>query len=72
MTAQLSRSSRRFLKLSFATPRPIRCPGCICLTPGERRALRRVGKIVRQLKRQVRHEVRRQAAHQARAQVSRG
>lgn len=60
MPTYLSQSSRRLLKLSFVTPRPCRCPGCICLTPPERRALRRVGRIVRQWKRQERRRVRAQ------------
>ncbi len=51
MPAPLSHVSRKLLQLSFVTPRPCRCPGCICLTPPERRALRRVGRIVRQWKR---------------------
>ncbi len=58
----LSKASRRLLKLSIATPRP--CPwgpACICLTLPERRALRRIAKIVRQWKRQVRREARRRA-----------
>jgi hypothetical protein len=58
MAATLSNSSRRLLKLSFVTPRPCRCPGCICLTPPERRAMRRVGRIVRQWKRQTRRRAR--------------
>ena len=55
MPLRLSRSSLRLLQLSLVTPRP--CPwgpSCICLNHQERRALRRVGKIVRQWKRQVR------------------
>lgn len=44
----LSRSSRRLLQLSLITPRPCHCGGCICLTPPERRNLRRVSKIARQ------------------------
>jgi hypothetical protein len=56
----LSRTSNRLLKLSFVTPRPCQCPGCICLTPPERRALRRVGRIVRQWKRQERRSARAQ------------
>jgi hypothetical protein len=60
MSAYLSKSSRRLLKLSFVTPRPCRCPGCICLTPPERRALRRVARIVRQWKRQTRRRERAQ------------
>jgi hypothetical protein len=65
----LSKASRRLLKLSIATPRP--CPwgpNCICLTLPERRALRRIAKIVRQWKRQVRREVRERA--QERLEVS--
>ena len=58
MPAYLSRSSRRLLKLSFVTPRPCRCGSCICLTPPERRALRRVGRIVRQWKRRTRRRER--------------
>jgi hypothetical protein len=59
MPAPLSKSSNRLLQLSFVTPRPCRCPGCIfCLTPPERRALRRVGRIVRQWKRQERRRAR--------------
>lgn len=54
MTATLSPASRRLLQLSFVAPRPCRCPGCICLTPPEQRALRRVGRIVRKWKRQTR------------------
>jgi hypothetical protein len=57
----LPRASRQLLQLSFAIPRP--CPwgpSCICLNHLERRAIRRVGKIVRQWKRQVRREVRRE------------
>ena len=61
MSAYLSKSSRHLLKLSFVTPRPCRCPGCICLTPPERRSLRRVSRIVRQWKRQTRRDARRQA-----------
>ena len=60
MPNHLSQSSRRLLKLSFVTPRPCRCPGCICLTPPERRALRRVGRIVRQWRRQERRRTRAQ------------
>jgi len=44
----LSTASRRLLELSIATPRP--CPwgpNCICLTLPERRALRRIAKIVK-------------------------
>ena len=67
MPTQLSRSSRRLLQLSLVTPRPLRCPGCICLTHHERAALRRVGKIVRKWKRQVRRRARAEA--QARAQA---
>ena len=58
----LTKASRRLLKLSIATPRP--CPwgpNCICLTLPERRALRRIAKIVRQWKRQVRREARERA-----------
>ena len=65
----LSKASRRLLKLSIATPRP--CPWgptCICLTVPERRALRRIVKIVRQWKRQVRREARERA--QARLEAS--
>ncbi len=65
----LSKASRRLLKLSIATPRP--CPwgpACICLTLPERRALRRVAKIVRQWKRQVRRAARERA--QARLEAS--
>jgi len=61
MSDQLSKSSRRLLSLSFVTPRPCRCPGCICLSPPERRALRRVARIVRQWKRQVRRRERAEA-----------
>ena len=59
-------ASRRLLKLSIATPRP--CPwgpNCICLTLPERRALRRIAKII---KRQVRREARERA--QARLEAS--
>ena len=55
----LARASRQLLHLSFAVPRP--CPWgpcCICLNHLERRAIRRVGKIVRRWKRHVRHEER--------------
>lgn len=55
----LSKASRRLLTLSLATPRP--CPwgpSCILLTLPERRALRRIAKIVGQWKRQVRREAR--------------
>jgi len=61
MPTPLSKSSNRLLQLSFVTPRPCRCPGCICLTPPERRALRRVGRIVRQWKRQERRRERGQS-----------
>ena len=44
----LSHASLRLLRLSFATPRPCRCGSCICLTPPERRAMRRVTRIARQ------------------------
>jgi hypothetical protein len=55
----LSKASRRLLTLSLATPRPFPWgPNCICLTLPERRALRRIAKIVRQWKRQVRREAR--------------
>jgi len=56
MPLHLSHASRRMLALSFVTPRPCRCGGCICLTPPERRAVRRVGRIVRQWRRQVARE----------------
>ena len=65
----LSKASRRLLKLSIATPRP--CPWgptCICLSLPERRALRRIVKIVRQWKRQVRRQARERA--QARLEAS--
>jgi hypothetical protein len=58
MPAPLSKSSRRLLQISLVTPRPCRCGGCICLTPPERRALRRVARIVRQWKRQERRRER--------------
>jgi hypothetical protein len=64
MPAELSRSSRRLLQLSLISPRVCRFPGCICLTHQERRALKRVGRIVRQWRRQVRRQAR--AAAQAR------
>ena len=67
MPAELSRSSRRLLQLSLITPRVCRCPGCICLTHQERRALKRVGRIVRQWRRQVRRQARAEA--QARDQA---
>lgn len=55
----ISRASRRLLQLSLVTPRPCpRCGGCICLTRGERRSLRRVTGIARQWRRQVRREAR--------------
>jgi hypothetical protein len=54
----LSRSSRRLLQLSLITPRPCYCGGCICLTPPERRALRRVSRIARKWRRQERRRVR--------------
>ncbi|HEY7670126.1 MAG TPA: hypothetical protein VH852_05755 [Hyphomicrobium sp.] len=61
MPAPLSRSSRHLLLLSFAAPRPCHCGGCICLTPPERRAMKRVARIVRQWKRQVRRRERAEA-----------
>ena len=61
MPSELSRSSRRLLQLSLITPRVCRCPGCICLTHQERRALKRVGRIVRQWRRQVRRQARAEA-----------
>ena len=58
----LTKASRRLLTLSIATPRPCPLgPDCICLTLPERRALRRIAKIVRQWKRQVRREARERA-----------
>ena len=54
----LSRSSRRLLQLSLITPRPCHCGGCICLTPPERRTLRRVSKIARQWRQQERRRAR--------------
>ena len=63
----LSRSSRRLLQLSLITPRPCRCGGCICLTHHERRALRRVSKIVRQWRRQLRRQARAEARARAEA-----
>lgn len=69
--APLSKGSRRLLQLSLATPRP--CPwgpNCICLTLPEGRALRRVGRIVRQWRRRkVRRERMLARAH---AQAMRG
>jgi hypothetical protein len=56
--APLSRPSRRLLLLSFVAPRPSHCGGCICLTPPERRALRRVSRIARKWRRQERRRVR--------------
>jgi hypothetical protein len=56
MPEHLSKPSHRMLELSFVAPRPCRCGGCICLTPPERRALRRVTRIVRQWRRQVRRQ----------------
>jgi hypothetical protein len=67
MSAELSRSSRRLLQLSFVTPRPCHFGGCICLAHQERAALRRVGRIVRKWRRQVRRRARAEA--QARAEV---
>jgi hypothetical protein len=61
MPSEISRSSRRLLQLSLITPRVCRCPGCICLTHQERRAMRRVGKIVRKWRRQVRRKAREEA-----------
>lgn len=58
MSLYLSQSSRRMLSLSFVTPRPCRCGSCICLTPPERRAMRRVCKIARHWQRQVAREER--------------
>lgn len=58
----LPRSSLQLLRLSFVTPRVSRCPGCICLTHQERRAMRRVGRIVRKWKRHVRRQERAAAA----------
>jgi hypothetical protein len=57
-TVPISRSSRRLLQLSLITPRPCHCGGCICLTPPERRTLRRVSKIARQWRRQERRRAR--------------
>jgi hypothetical protein len=54
----LSRSSRRLLQLSLITPRPCHCGGCICLTPPERRTLRRVSKIARQWRKRERRRAR--------------
>ena len=54
----LSRSSRRLLQLSLITPRPCHCGGCICLTPPERRTLRRVSKIARQWRQRERRRAR--------------
>jgi len=62
MPPQLSRSSLQLLKLSFVSPRLLYCPACICLTHQERRALRRVAKIVRKWKRQVRRQARKEAS----------
>jgi hypothetical protein len=70
MPAQLSKSSRRLLQLSLVTPRPCRCPGCICLTHHERAALRRVGKIVRKWRRQVRARARAEAQKRAEGRES--
>jgi hypothetical protein len=56
MPDYLSKSSRRLLTLSLVTPRPCHCGGCICLTPPERRAMRRVARIVRLWKRQTRRQ----------------
>ena len=61
MPAPLSRTSSRLLQLSLVTPRPCHFGGCICLTPAESRALRRIAKIVRQWKRQVRRAARERA-----------
>ena len=61
MPSHLSRSSLQLLQLSFVTPRVCRCPGCICLTHQERRAMKRVGRIVRQWRRQVRRQARTEA-----------
>ena len=67
----LTKASRRLLTLSIATPRPCPLgPDCICLTLPERRALRRVGRIVRQWRRQVRRSERMLAEEHA--QASRG
>lgn len=63
----ISRASRRLLQLSLVTPRPCHCGGCICLTPPERRSLRRVTRIARQWRRQVRRRARMVA--QARAEA---
>jgi hypothetical protein len=65
MPDPLSKSSRRLLELSLVTPRPCRCGGCICLTRPERRALRRVGRIVRKWKRQERRRAREQTRQTA-------
>jgi hypothetical protein len=70
MSAELSKSSRRLLQLSLVTPRPCRCPGCICLTHHERAAMRRVGRIVRKWKRQVRARARAEAQARGKAQES--
>lgn len=65
----MSRASRRLLQLSLVTPRPCpSCGGCICLTPAERRGLRRVTRIARQWRRRVRREAREAARHRAEAQ----
>jgi hypothetical protein len=58
MPDALSNPSRRMLRLSFVAPRPCRCGGCICLTPPERRAMRRVYRIARQWRRQARRAAR--------------
>jgi uncharacterized membrane protein len=65
----MSRASRRLLQLSMVTPRPCpACGGCICLTPAERRSLRRVTKIARQWRRRVRRAARDAAKRRAEAQ----
>lgn len=66
----ISRSSRRLLQLSLITPRPCHCGGCICLTPPERRTLRRVTKIVRKWRRQERRRARGVAQARAEARSS--
>lgn len=64
----ISRSSRRLLQLSLITPRPCPTGGCICLTHQERRALKRVSRIVRQWRRQVRRQARAEAQARDEAQ----
>jgi len=65
----MSRASRRLLQLSLVTPRPCpTCGGCICLTPAERRSLRRVTKIARRWRRWTRREAQLAAKQRAEAQ----